>query len=159
VWIDETADPKPANRQKYLRLSAGADYSFTDKLYGLIEYHYNGVGENDPEKYLTLVASKAVSEANVFFLGKHYLIPGATYQFTPLITGTAEVLTNLSDGSFYLSPSVEYNLAENVYLGAGAYIGIGKGTELNPAIGEPFAVGSEFGLYPDIFYTSFRIYF
>ena len=159
VWVDEMADPKTVNQEKYFRLSAGADYSFSDKLYGLVEYHYNGPGKNDPEKYYAVLSSKAVSEGNVFLLGRHYLIPGATYQFTPLITGTAEVLANLSDGSVYMSPSIEYNIAQNVYLAGGAFIGLGGGLELNATPASPFVIHSEFGIYPDIFYTSFRVYF
>ena len=89
----------------------------------------------------------------VYLLGEHYLAPGISHELTPLVTATAEVLYNLSDASAYLHASIDYSLAENVYLAGGGYIGIGRG----PTAAEPFR--SEFGSYPRMVYTSFRYYF
>ena len=66
---------------------------------------------------------------------------------------------NLNDGSVTLSPMLEYNIAENIYLGGGAYIGIGKRPELVDIASRAFSFHSEFGAYPAMFYTSFRVYF
>jgi hypothetical protein len=41
-------------------------------------------------------------------------------------------------------------------LSAGAYVGLGKGLSLGGLTPE---FGSEFGGYPDFFYTAFRVYF
>ena len=58
-----------------------------------------------------------------------------------------------------VSPVVEYNLAENVYLETGAFIAVGA-----PVVAElgPFPVvdvQSEFGLYSDLYYFEFSFYF
>lgn len=140
----------------YFRATLGADYAFGEKSYGFVEYHFNGPGSNYNEDYLGLFDKIAYREGNVYLLGKHYLIPGFTYNVTPLFSATGEALVNLGDPSLVLIPSIDYNIAENVYIGGGGYIAMGKGVR---RIG-PFAfVESEFGMYPDIYYLSFRIYF
>ena len=90
-------------------------------------------------------------------MGRHYVIPGITWQITPLVTLTCESLANVNDPSFFLGPQAEYNIATNLYIGVGAFIGIGN---------RPLATGtgnqvlrSEFGSYPDILFASFRRYF
>ncbi|MFZ0390478.1 MAG: hypothetical protein WAN36_08455 [Calditrichia bacterium] len=142
-----------ANRPDgYLRLSIGADYSFTGEIYGFMEYHYNGAGENRPEYYLKNFSKTAYRQGAVYLLGSHYLMPGISYQATPLLGTFLQAIWNVPDGSFYFAPSVEYNIAENIYLAGGAFIGLGTapaGRQLK----------SEFGSYPDTIYSSFRVYF
>ncbi len=145
----------------YFRLSVGGDYSFTGKLYGFAEYHYNQAGKSNSDDYSTLATNPAYTEGAVYLLGQHYFTPGATYQLTPLITLSGEALCNLNDQSVFLSLQGEYNIAENVYLSTGAFIGLGE----NPAVRYTgaFPTGvqtkSEFGSYPDILFSSFRFYF
>ncbi|MGB2697356.1 MAG: hypothetical protein WBD28_05785, partial [Candidatus Zixiibacteriota bacterium] len=100
-------------------------------------------------------------EGPVYLMGRHYLAPGFSHQITPLITFTGEALINLSDPSLFLVPQLEYNIAENIYLSAGAYLGLGKSPEMRKKQeGEPkLQLGSEFGSYPDLYFTSFRVYF
>jgi len=114
------------SRNDYLRLSTGLDYSLSGKTYGFIEYHFNSGGASSPENYLPNFSNPALREGSVFLLGKHYLIPGVNHQITPLIVLTAEVLISLSDGSFFIAPTVEYNLAPNVYIAAGGFLGFGE---------------------------------
>lgn len=145
----------------YFRASVGMDYNLNSKTYGFFEYHFNSPGENRPEKYITLIPTSAYQDGSVYLFGKHYLNLGCIYQLTPLMPFTAMIILNLSDWSVVLSPTFEYNIAENIYLAAGAYIGLGKSPEL--AIDSsnliPYRYRSEFGGYPDMIYTSFRIYF
>lgn len=147
------------DEESYFRATVGADYSFGDKTYGFLEYHYNGAGSSDPEKYFSLHETVPYREGGVFLMGEHYLIPGINYQITPLITLNGSTIFNLSDQSAILMPSLEYNIAENIYLSGGAYLGLGKkGRMMNlPYLGYLFE--SEFGDYPNTLYTSFRVYF
>jgi hypothetical protein len=153
VWprlLQSRADIRP---HSYWRLSLGADYNLGADTYGFAEYHYNQPGASDPHDYPALVTGPAYIDGAVYLLGKHYLAPGITHQISPLITAAGEFLWNLSDGSAYLTASVEYNVAENVYLAGGGYLGIGPGPK------GPLQIESEFGAYPDTFYSSFRFYF
>ncbi|MGD2245498.1 MAG: hypothetical protein PVI11_03010 [Candidatus Aminicenantes bacterium] len=154
----ENKEPKEEN---YFRSSIGMDYNLNSKTYGFIEYHFNSAGKNRPEEYIDLLSSSAYGEGSVYLLGKHYLNIGTIYELTPLMPFTGMVILNLSDRSLILSPTFEYNIAENIYLAAGAYIGLGKNPErvLGSLTPLPFFYQSEFGAYPDIIYTSFRIYF
>lgn len=147
---------------EYLRLATGLDYQLTSRLYGFCEYHYNGPGVAEPDEYATILARPAYREGGVYLLGKHYVIPGVSYQLTPLITVSGETLVNLTDPSTYIAATGEHNIAENIYLSAGFYLSAGQGPTLDEAAEEPIRAAnfeSEFGTYPDIVYASFRIYF
>lgn len=148
-------------KQNYIRLTSGLDYSFSSKIYGFLEYHYNGAGVFEPGDYLENISRPGVAEGSVYLMGKHYIIPGVSWQLTPLITFFSQALINLSDTSIFFAPSIEYNIAENIYLAGGAFIGVGKKPALTSnSAGLPgLELSSEFGTYPDIFFTSFRIYF
>jgi hypothetical protein len=145
------------DKKNYLRLTIGSDYSFRNGLYAFVEYHYNGAGARYPRDYLQVLTRPGVSEGAVYLLGKHYLTPGFSYPVTPLLTFTTQALINLSDPSFFIAPVVEYNIAENVYLSGGAFISLGESPRI---VVPPFPeFRSEFGGYPSIFYSSFRVYF
>jgi len=94
-------------------------------------------------------------------MGKHYLNLGSTYQLTGLVSLTGLLIVNLSDQSLIFSPFLEYNIAENIYLSGGAYIGLGKKAELISGLSTSKLplFRSEFGSYPDMIFTSFRVYF
>ena len=61
----------------------------------------------------------------------------------------------------FLSAQVEYNIAENIYVSAGPFIRIERSPETATGgdDGRTQKLRSEFGGYPDIYYSSFRIYF
>lgn len=160
VWFEGThtfSDVLNSNRsadvRDYFRATLGCDYSLGDNTYGFVEYHFNQVGADDTQKYWTNITHPAYTDGSVYLLGRHYFIPGVVHQLTPLLSSNIELLCNISDWSVLFAPSFEYNIAKNTYLAGGAFIGFGK----NPSLDEP--IRSEFGSYPDIFYTSFRIYF
>ena len=145
----------------FTRVSTGLDYSFSAAWYAFFEYHYSGPGSNDPDDYFRVAIGQPVREGLVYLLGKHYLAPGAVYQITPLWVASAGALVNLGDPSALLSPRLEYNVAENAYLEAGAHIGVGGAPYLEDPLYPTFnlRLESEFGSYSDQIYFSFRYYF
>lgn len=153
--VDESAE------ENYFRLSTGFDYSLPDGTYLFAEYHYNQAGASDPDQYLDLVNRTAFTKGGVYLLGKHYLIAGALRQMTGLLSLKGEALANLSDRSLLFAPGVEYNIAENIYLAGGAYLGLGRDPSFNPDKEGDWGLQlhSEFGSYVDVFYSSFRVYF
>jgi hypothetical protein len=150
------------SEEDYLRVSTGLDYHFSEGVYVFLEYHFSGASEGEPKEYLTQITKTAFQEGGVYLLGRNYLIPGVSYEITPLLKATLQVLVNLEDVSALFFPRLEYNLLEDVYLEAGAYVPVGR--EAKAALGplggavipEP---ESEFGLYPTLFFTSMRLYF
>lgn len=158
------SDDVESTDDDYLRATIGADYSFGGDIYGFIEYHYNGAGSTDASQYVVNSETKiAYREGNTYLAGQHYLIPGVTRQLTPLISGGVEAMINLRDPSALIATSVEYNVADNIYLKAGAFIGWGSQPSLRwtpPISSIPVVIpASEFGSYQDTFYSSFRVYF
>lgn len=144
--------------EDYLRVSLGADYSFTGKLYGYLEYHFNGAGAGRPEDYFSVVTETAYSDGAVYLLGKHYVAPGLTYEATPLLLIIAQALINLQDGSALAFPLFEYSLADDVTVRLGAFIAMGHGAE-RPGTALLPVPHSEFGLYPDLYYAALNVYF
>ena len=151
----ESFDQDADTESNYLRASTGLDYSFGEKTYGFIEYHFNGAGAKAPENYLANLGQPAYTQGSVYLMGVHYLAPGFSYQLTPLISSSGQMLFNLSDLSIWVGPQVEYNIAEDIYLSAGGFLSIGKPLEE----GETPEFQSEFGSYPSVVFSSFRAYF
>ncbi len=141
--------------EDYLRTSIGFDYSFGGETYAFVEYHLNGAGAREPENYLTNLEQPAYTRGSVYLLGRHYLAPGFTHQLTPLISFSGQMLFNLSDPSTFVAPQIAYNLAEDIHLSVGGFMSIGK----RPKNSEVPEFRSEFGSYPNLFFSSFRVYF
>ena len=148
-------DDEPDASADYLRASIGLDYSFGGDTYAFIEYHFNGAGARKPEKYLTNLERPAYTRGSVYLLGMHYLAPGFTRQITPLISFGGQLLFNLFDTSAWVAPQVSYNIAEDIHLSIGGLISLGK----RPEDDELTELQSEFGSYPNLFFSSFRVYF
>lgn len=146
---------EPNTSENYLRASVGLDYSFGGETYTFIEYHFNGAGTNKPENFLENLDQPAYVRGGVYLLGLHYIAPGFTHQLTPLISFSGQLLFNLSDPSAWIAPQIAYNIAENVHLSVGGFISIGKRPE-NKDLPQ---FQSEFGTYPNLFFTSFSVYF
>lgn len=166
VWLEAAyvlpgalnkTQPKAEN---YARLTAGIDRSLGGRVYGFLEYHFNSAGASRPADYVTLFSQPAYMRGTAYLMGRHYLAAGLTYQISPLVPFSGMVLWNMADGSLAVSSQAEYNVAENIYFGAGAYLGIGRrpGTSLFGAGAAP-DLRSEFGSYPDFLFLSFRVYF
>ena len=150
--------------QDFFRLSTGVDYNFniSNGVLAYIEYHYNGASEGNVAEYLDQTAETAYQEAGVYLLGRHYAAPGIAWTIRPLTTLVGSLLWNLDDSSTYLSMQLEYNLSENAYIGIAANIAAGEESELvedGNHHTDTIDTKSEFGLYPDLYYTYIRLYF
>lgn len=158
-YKNKDAYPK---EKDYIRISTGVDYNLSPKTYGFLEYHFNSAGKFKPEEYTKEFQYSPFQDGTVYLLGKHYLHAGITYQITPLLPFSGLFIFNINDQSLTFSPTVEYNIRENIYLSGGAYIGFGDNPEIpSPSLpsASPLIFHSEFGSYPDIFFTSFKVYF
>jgi hypothetical protein len=145
------------NDSGYTRISIGMDGSLTEKLYGFVEYHFNSAGISSTEGYLDLFSTSAYQDGAVYLMAEHYLALSSTYQLNPLTPITAALLYNIQDHSLSFSPEVEYNIAEDIYIAAGATLGIGRRPSKQDPSTDP-VLRSEFGAYPDMYWASFRIY-
>lgn len=157
----------------YARATLGADYSLHNATYLFLEYHYNGAGTGETSDYSHEATTPAYTDGAVYLLGRHYLIPGISYPASLIVTLGGSLLVNLDDGSLLVAPTAEYNVVENVYIAAGAFVGFGKRPRVSsttatavttPTAGffagdTPLDLESEFGAYPDVYFFSVRYYF
>ena len=148
-WL-ETASV--SGDEDYRRTSLGLDYGFNESWFGMLEYHYNGAGGDDPAEYLKLLTSTPYQAGGVFLLGKHYLSPSLSWQVSALTTVSLQMIANLEDKSQFVQLSADFSLNDNLYLGI-SYFGFGGEqpdlTNLN----------SEYGSNPDRLIASLRFYF
>lgn len=162
TWDSQWSSNPRDDIHDYARLSIGFDTQVSDGFTVGIEYHFNGAGTTDPNNFSTQSIRTAYTEGGVFLLGKHFLTPNCTLEITPLWIFSFSALVNLSDPSALCSPSVEYNPKEDVILQLGAHLSVGPSYAL--AVDDPGAtptsgIHSEFGMVPDIFFASIRLYF
>jgi hypothetical protein len=160
VFANAFQDKSPNQGDDYFRGTIGIDYSFNREIYTSLEYHWNQAGIRKPEDYLENLSAISYREGANYLMGGHYLLPSATYQLTPLIPLNCQLLINLLDPSAFATFSLEYNIAQNIYISVGALIGIGdapKTENINGLLQK--TLKSEFGSYPKVYYSSFRIYF
>lgn len=161
VFVDAFSRSRREHTRNYAGATCGLDYNLTGALYGFCEYHFNTSGTSENGAYLENGTGPAYRDGGAYLLGTHYLAPGILFQMSPLATFNASALWNLTDASLLVAPRLEYNLSEDVYLEAGCYLGVGDRAALSPGGGAEGRIlpESEFGLYADIYFTSFRIYF
>jgi hypothetical protein len=158
VFADTLGGEDAEVQENYFRTSSGVDYNLTGNTYAFIEYHFNGAGAALPRDYVKQYAELAYMEGSVYLMGRHYLIPGLAWQYNPLMSFTFQSLMNMTDPSVFLAPQVEYNIAPDIYLGAGAFVGVGRKPDIGNIL-EPVILRSEFGGYPNIYFASLRRYF
>ena len=141
------------NQDSYHRLSIGADYSLTDSLYVAGEYHYSGAYRCQPQQYLQCYQQPAYTNAGVNLLGEHYLIASLGYTKSALTTVNLTSFINLSDQSTLITLAADRSLADNLYMGVGVYVNLGR----SPSTA--IVMGSEFGSAPSVLFGNLRYYF
>ncbi|KAA0224420.1 hypothetical protein EDS67_23535 [candidate division KSB1 bacterium] len=161
VFVDRFNDDSGGEARAYFRGVTGLDYSFSGRVYGFLEYHFNDAGAGRPGAYIENFSAPAYIDGAVYLMGRHYLAPGMVYQLSPLIALNAQMLFNLGDRSAFLTSQAEYNIAQNIYLAAGAFFRFGQSPQIvsGGTIIPELRLQSEFGSYPNIFFTAFRVYF
>ena len=143
---------KLRERRAFFRAVSNVDYRFTNGVYGLLEYYYNGFGETEAEAYPRLLGSQRLGRGEIFNLGRHYLGAVFEYEFHPLVRGTFFGQWNVLDASGLIGPLINVSLSDEADLRLGMYF----------PFGSEFAfprIRSEFGLYPRVYYLQLRWYF
>lgn len=157
VWLEAGYMRFKRTDETGMRLSAGADYRLSGKIYAFGEYHFNGFGEVNASEYFTNHSKQAYLENIVYLMAENYLTLGMNYQLTPLLTSTTQPILNLNDLSLIINEQLEYNLTQNSYLACGLFKGYGK--KAGASSSGLLQTRSEFGSYSDIYYFSYRKYF
>ncbi len=126
----------------FARMTFGADYQWTAKLYTLIEYHHNGEGTTDPARY----AISRLLQGEILNVGPDYLAASASYLVHPLVTASVTATANLRDGSRFAALSGVYAPSGEISVTLGAQV-FG---------GEPW---DEYWYYPSAGYLKLELFF
>jgi len=95
--------------------TVGVNYTFSNSLSLQAEFLYNSNGQTDKVTNTNDLFSLEYS-AKKLSPAKYSLFGQIAYPITPLISGSISSILNPSDNSFFLNPSVEISLNEDVYL-------------------------------------------
>lgn len=130
-------------------VSVGFEHRFADSLELRLEQFHHGQGYSSSE---ALNQALAVGSLREGYTGRDYTALGASYEFSPLLTGQALVLANWSDHSQLLSLNGVYSLSDEAELAVTLSLPRGD----HAADG---SIGSEFGLAPVTIACAFRVYY
>lgn len=131
-------------------VALGVEHRFPSSLNLRLEQFYHGRG------YTAIAEINSVLQGGDTlpspYLGRHYTAMGASYQFSPLLTGQLLAAINWSDRSGILTLNSVYSLADEADFTAAITVPVGDRTQgLN--------IGSEYGLLPVAATIEYRFYF
>jgi hypothetical protein len=121
-WIEAGYFVSPLQKDKKIVL--GFDYTFPLKngLYWLNELYYDSSGEKESSKYdFNLLFS-----SDRFTLGQKYLFSMLRYSFSDFTTASISYIGNLGDGSYFINPTLQYEISQNILISSGFYFPLGK---------------------------------
>ncbi len=138
----EWAYVRQSNRAVYWRFVANADYNFSNGIYVLVEYYFNGRGTANKNDYNLL----ALLSGETFGLARHYTAALLSKDVTPLLKLQFYAIANLNDKSALWGPAVSYSLAQNLELLVSGYLFAGES-------------GSELGALHNTYFASLQYFF
>ena len=130
-------------------MSVGIEHRFANSLELRLEQFHHGQGYSTTEALGQALVSGNLQEG---YTGRDYTALGASYEFSPLLTGQALLLANWSDHSRLLSLNGVYSLSNEAELAVTLSLPRGDHAENN-------SFGSEFGLVPATLACTFRVYY
>jgi len=140
-WFDA---PLPGVKRQVVEFAVGLEHRFESSLTLRAEQYYHGSGSRTPGTYALA--------GNTRYLARNYTAAGASYEFTPLLTGDMTLLHNWDDDSGLAAAYLLYSLSDESELAFTTSLAHG-----NRPIGS--AIQSEFGLYPAAASLEYRGYF
>ena len=132
IWTHLEDDDAEKNSTFSAVLDLDYSWIWKDKnWYGLIEFYYNGLGQDNPLDALSKPAlSERMARGEIFISGRWYLASRLKYEAHPLLICYLVSVWNLEDRSAMFQPYIAWDAAEplRVFLGATLPVG-GSGSE------------------------------
>lgn len=139
------AEPLDGGRSEHAEFSLGIEHRWENSLFIQLEQFYHGQGETRVTAYDWLNNESG-------YLARRYHALGASYEFSPLLTGQMSIIRNYIDHSLLLSGNILYSLSDESELSASLTLPNGKQAQ-------SFILQSEYGSYPTILNLELRSYF
>ncbi len=131
------------NHDHFFRSSVGLDHSITPKLYGLIEYFYNGDANIDNRG--DFLGSYEFSR-RAMSITRHILGAGIEYELTGITKLNNYAFYDFEGTSLYYNPEFKWNIRPNFDLTVGAQVFEGDDE-------------SEYGDYHNVYYGELKFFF
>ena len=138
--------PDNARQNDHGELAVGLEHRWESSLSIRVEQFFHGSGAAGIGGYSLLASGRG------FYQARHYSAAGASYEFTPLLTGDMAAIYNWVDRSLLLAVYAVYSLSDESEAVFNANLPVGSRS--GGAI-----INSEFGLYPNSFSLELRSYF
>ena len=103
-------------RNEWVPLTIGLNLQWNENLFTMLDFHHNPMGAKNPGNYVSNSSSTIYSEFPVSLLGRDYLLPNLSYQFSPLLSFSSSAFFNLNDSSFLNTSGLEWNFSEDLLL-------------------------------------------
>lgn len=131
TWTFLRDDPEKSG---YASMVANLDYSWVWKdknFYGLLEFYYNGLGEEDYSEAIRDPAiMERISRGELFTLGRYYLAVELQVELHPLLNLYLGLINNIRDPSGVFQPRAVWEVTDNLRATLGANLAYGaQGTE------------------------------
>ena len=133
---------KDNSASNFVSFILGVDNQFTDKLYALTEYHFNGRGTSTPVFY----DLQALLRGEILNVGRNYLVAQVSYLVHPLVNAFLSATRNLQDRSGFAALTAIYSSSDETSLSVGAQYFYGT-------------TFTEYWYYPHSAYIKFDYYF
>ncbi len=106
----------------YSKLTVGVDYTFPPMIYTMIEYFFDGSGEEDPTNYdyMKIISGERQT------LAQHYLYASIGFFRNPFLRPSLNSIINLNDNGAIIIPQVIYSIFENTDLTLGINYTVGS---------------------------------
>jgi len=150
-WLGVRAEghvnfPDQAGFKRRLEFALGLEHRWENSLSLRAEQFYHGAGAASSATYATALA------AQPSYLARNYSAMGASYEFTPLLSGDLTVVHNWMDHSLLAAVYLLCSLSDESEFAVSAAVARGA---------RPVAlrINSEFGLYPNSVSAEIRSYF
>ena len=139
--------------EDHLTAVLGLSRRFESSLILEMEYLYNGAGESSR---LEAGLARFQNGASLH-VGQNLLGALASYELSPLVTGSLAAIVSLTDGSLQVQPTLTISASDNTDIILGASLNTGRRPKATP----PFAleIKSEFGTYPNVLFGEIKVYF
>lgn len=108
----------------YVQIDIGADYTFVNGIYLMLEYYHNGLGQKYSKDY-SMMDFNNMFTGDMSGFAKHYILFGFTKNIFDRFMFSAFVLENISDQSAMLIPAIDYDFHDNISLKLSAQLGVG----------------------------------
>lgn len=95
--------------ENFIRGILGADFQFTDKIYAMLEFQYNGEGKSEKDNYELI----RLFNGEILNVGKLYLAGQISYRIHELWSVNLLNTTNLLDGSGFIAPAIRYDVSDD----------------------------------------------